>query len=716
MTFPRLLLLLPLWFPFTVASAQDKVPFVLDWATHSRSAIDLSRFLDAPAGRAGFVRPKGEHFVDGEGTRIRLWGVNLGGPSCFPSHEDAEKLAESLARLGINCVRFHGLDSNWGISSIDRSGGDTSRLDETSLERFDYLFDQLRRRGIYGNINLNVFRTYGDEDGLPDPQDLGLAKWATHFYPRIIELEEKYAVDLLTHVNRYTGKSYANDPAVLVVEIVNENSLVEGWLNGKLVGHDDNSGDTWSPLPTEYAKELNRQFNAWLIENRSAEQRERFRSDADLAANAPLVLLAPSQFSSATAERFATDQEFVVDTERSFLRRMKTLIKDEVGLKSMLIGDADHNDSVNGFPHMINNALFDYADGHGYWQHPSIGKITRTKNDPMVNDPSDSTMVQFARAPIVGKPFVISETNHPYPHRYAVEGIPLLTAYAMLQDWDGVFFHEFGRAVYDNPDAIGRNGWFNLSTDPIKVAELMCSALMWHRGDVQSAKQLIVRQHTVDEIMANSRMPSWEHRPFFDDAFAKTLPLVHRTRWRLVEKPVKAEYPPSPGINDIVSDTEQLRWQGADKNRGRVTIDTPKVQATIGFQRDAEHRSYPGIRHLSVDVKNDFATVILTSLDDQPIASSKKLLLFVGDRSANEDLTWEDDFQTVANWGNGPVAIRPLQGKISLWGLQSGGPLTTTVLGSLGQPTDETWTTYAKDGGWHVLLGNPVGSMAILER
>ncbi len=696
--------------------ADDKIPFPIDWNAAGKSAIDLSRYLDAPAGRAGFVKVEGEHFVDGAGQRLRLWGVNLTGPSCFPTHEQAEQLAESFARLGINCVRFHGLDSKWGRSSLDRSTGDTSRLDEANLERFDYLFDQLRRRGIYGNVNLNVFRVYGSDDGLPSPDDLGLAKWATHFYPRLIELQEKYAVDLLTHQNPYTGHTYADDPAVLVVEIVNENSLIEGWLNSKLIGKDDGSGDTWSPLPTAYAEELNRQLNRWLTQNRTPEMIAGLRREAGLGPDEPFTLLRPDQFRDVSAERFAADYEFIVATERSFLARMKSLIKDRIGLQSMLVGDADHNDSINGYPHILNNRMFDYLDGHGYWQHPSIGSVTRTKNDAMVNDPTDSTVVQFARTPMVGVPFVISETNHPYPHIYASEGIPILAAYAMLQDWDGVIFHEWGEGTYTNANAIAKTGWFHLSTNPMKMAQLMVAGLMWHRHDLRAAEQTVIREITSEQIRDRSRLEPWKHRPFFDDAFPRTLPLVHRTQWQVTEQADTPDYPAINDLPELVSDTKEIRWHGAETQRGRVVIDSPRVQAMIGFHKDAQQSEYRGATNISVSLSNEFAAIMLLSLDDNPITESKRLLLFLGDRAANQDLAWQDDLQTVAAWGDRPVAIRPVQGRVSLWGLPGDTPPRVRLLDSLGRPTGGQWPVNRIDNGWQLRVGNPAALMAIIER
>ena len=697
-------------------AADDRVPLPVDWAAIGRSEIDLSRFLDAPAGQGGFVQAEDGHFVDEGGRRVRVWGVNLGGPACFPTHEQADRMAAAMARIGIGVVRFHGLDSAWGRSAIDRSGDTTTSLDEENLERFDYLFDQLRRRGIYGNINLNVFRTYAPGDGLPTVDRLGYAKWATHFHPRLIELQERYARDLLTHTNRYTGRPYADEPAVFVVEIVNENSLVEGWMQGKLGGSDSGDGGTWTPLPTAYAATLREQFNAWLAENRSPDQIAAYRTAAGVAEGELLPLLHPDDFTTADPERFAADYAFVVGTERAFLDRMQRLIKGEVGLRSMLIGDADHNDSTNGYPHIANNAAFDYLDGHGYWQHPTLGSQTRTANTPMVNDPLDSTVVQFARTPMVGRPYVVSETSHPYPHRYAAEGLPIITAYSLLQDWDGLLFHEWGPGIATGQKAIGDRGWFNLSTNPMQVAGLITCAAMWHRADVRPAERLVVRPLTGERMRANMQLPPWEHRPFFDDDFPKAIPLMHRTRWELTEQPRPKDYPEVPDLDRIAADTGQLVWEGATSGHGRVTVDTPRTQMIVGHLRDWRGWNRPGISHLSTDLENRFGTVAVVSLDDEPIASSRRMLLMVGDRAADAGLSWEDDFETVAAWGEGPVSIRPMRGKVSLHGLGDHGRLTVRVLDAVGVDTGQTWTSWKDGDAWSIYVNQPAGLLAIIER
>ena len=59
---------------------------------------------DAPAGRLGPVVARDGHFFTGE-KRIRFWGVNLCFSACFPTHEQADKLA-SAARNAEDASRL----------------------------------------------------------------------------------------------------------------------------------------------------------------------------------------------------------------------------------------------------------------------------------------------------------------------------------------------------------------------------------------------------------------------------------------------------------------------------------------------------------------------------------------------------------------------------------------------------------------------------------
>ena len=327
--------------------------------------------------------------------------MNLCGPDCFPTHDDAEALAADLARLGVNAVRFHHMDSTWS-RIFDARFDDTRHLDAESMDRLDYLIAALKKRGIYANINLNVGRHYKKGDGVRDYEALGYGKSATFFNRRLIELQEEYARQLLTHTNAYTGKEYRHEPAVALVEIINENSVIEGWLSGRLAGGQKRPGDdTWGPIPPSYAEELTDLFNDWLTDHLSMEELAAIRKEGG-SERVPRLL--PSQFDKASGLGFRSEARFYRDVERAFFARMKHLLKDELGVEPCVVGTADHNDSYAAYAHIQSNLMFDVVDGHGYWEHPEIGRVIRIKNTPMVNDPTDSTVTQFARTPVLGPP------------------------------------------------------------------------------------------------------------------------------------------------------------------------------------------------------------------------------------------------------------------------------------------------------------------------
>ena len=223
-------------------------PFVVSYDS-PENVTNVSAWLGGPAGASGFVRAEGGHLATGAGP-IRFWATNLCFDACFPSHEQAEQLAARLARLGFNCVRMHHMDSRsiWGASR------DKLTIDPERLELLDYLIYQLKSRGIYTNINLHVSRSLGDAEGFPGQlerpkYDKGLG----NFEPRMIELQKKYARDLLAHVNPYTKTAYTDEPAIAFVEISNEDALFAEWARGSI-----------DALAEPYSTTFRGLWNEWL--------------------------------------------------------------------------------------------------------------------------------------------------------------------------------------------------------------------------------------------------------------------------------------------------------------------------------------------------------------------------------------------------------------------------------------------------------------------
>jgi len=231
------------------AVGADLVPFVIPARPNPDSLIAAPAAkpieTDSPrlAARSG-------HFFLGD-DRVRLWGVNLSFGANFPTQEAAPHVAARLAAAGVNTIRCHHMDtSRWprGIWNAKDGIG----LSSEALDRLDFFIDQLARRGIYVNINLHVGREHSKYLGLPET-GRSYDKVTNIFTPALIDAQKKYARDLLDHVNKYRNVRYADDPAIAIVEITNENSFFM-W-----------DGDqTLRNLPDFYAKTLQAKFNSWL--------------------------------------------------------------------------------------------------------------------------------------------------------------------------------------------------------------------------------------------------------------------------------------------------------------------------------------------------------------------------------------------------------------------------------------------------------------------
>ncbi|NTV51937.1 MAG: hypothetical protein HGA76_02825 [Candidatus Firestonebacteria bacterium] len=240
-----------------VSPASDLFPYVMPW-DKGAGLMDLSSWNHCPAGKYGAIREGADgHWYAGK-ERMRFFGMNIVSSSAFPKHAEAMPLARRLSGFGINLVRFHHMDAPWAENIFSTSALNTRHLDADVLNRLDFFFKQLKDRGIYSDLNLLCSRQFLPSDGLPE-SILQLDWKITHavgmFYAPLIKLQKEYAASLLKHVNPYTGKSYARDPAVAMIEINNENGLLQAWYSGY-----------FDKLPEPFAGSLQMQWNKFLKE------------------------------------------------------------------------------------------------------------------------------------------------------------------------------------------------------------------------------------------------------------------------------------------------------------------------------------------------------------------------------------------------------------------------------------------------------------------
>lgn len=221
----------------------------------------LPKFKTSPITASDKVSVNGKHFFVNN-QPYRFWGVNMVAASAFPAKTNAPKVAAHAAKMGINMVRFHHLDNPWGGNegSIFVTGQSTRQLNATTLDRMEFLISELKKNGIYTNMNLNVSRTFRNSDGVLNADSLSdYAKVATIIDPQLIALQKEYATQILTHVNPYTGMALKDDPALAVVEMINENSLYGYWRDDDL-----ETTKQGGKLLLRHVKRLDSLWNAFL--------------------------------------------------------------------------------------------------------------------------------------------------------------------------------------------------------------------------------------------------------------------------------------------------------------------------------------------------------------------------------------------------------------------------------------------------------------------
>ncbi len=122
-----------------------------------------------------------------------------------------------MARLGLNGFRIH----LWDAELADSAG---NLIENDHLDLLDYLFSRLEERGI--SIIITAQTNFGN--GYPERDtDTGAftydyEKCDIHSNPNAVNAQERYLTQLARHRNPYNGTLYAEDPAIVALEINNE--------------------------------------------------------------------------------------------------------------------------------------------------------------------------------------------------------------------------------------------------------------------------------------------------------------------------------------------------------------------------------------------------------------------------------------------------------------------------------------------------------------
>ncbi len=446
--------------------------------------LDLSDRLSAPAGSKGFLFVGTDgHFYFADGTRARFWGINVAKDSVFQPNETINRVCDLFAQAGINLVRLHHVDDVGGLLPPGRAGLG-QRLEPTALDRVDYWIAALKQRGIYVYLDLLDYRTFTEQEGIVNAAALGrAAKPVALFNEKLIDLQMEFARDLLVrHVNPYTGLRYRSDPAICLIEICDENSIV-------------GSFSKWGQIPSPYREELIRRWNFWLREQYGttvALQRAWGVASPPPTAPAPTTRGAPRLPAAAgnpggvgpaeklengtvalpgvspdltTYEvRLSDVRRFAGSLERDYLKQMVTFLR-SLGVQVPITAVTEPDSP----PSLLAAAdALDFITGNYYYAHPVYKdtyppgvKGTFEVSNMLATYGPDTAARRLCGSRVAGKPLVMREWNCCWPNPYRAAGLVEAAALAAQQDVDAMILFSY----YTQPQTMTLSP-FDLSRDP----------------------------------------------------------------------------------------------------------------------------------------------------------------------------------------------------------------------------------------------------------
>ncbi|MCY3023079.1 MAG: hypothetical protein NTW87_29230 [Planctomycetota bacterium] len=701
----------------SIVAGPEWAPLQLDLDIEPGSALDFSTlgFHDAPAGKHGraICRPDGQFAFEKMPEKPqRFYGVNFCFGALYLSHEESDRLAERLMRLGYNAVRVHHYEGE-----LVSKQANSVTLNPQKLEQLDYLLAAFAKRGIYITTDLFVSRPVPYKDvGINKPGNIEMDayKIMVPVVPAAMENWKAFTKALLTHENPYTKLRYADDPALAWLSMINEGMFGNFMDRVRAVPEWTAAWNTW--LAKQYASR-EKLAEAWGKELKDSED----------AAKGSVALPANIY---AGGPRVQDCHLFFAATERDMIGRMKAFLREELGCKALV---TNSNAWTNFVSDQAARQTYDYVDDHFYIDHPEFIESpwrlpSRCGNkSPIAGGASGGRGCSFTR--LLDKPFTITEYNYSGPGRFRGVGGILTGAMGALQGWGGIWRFAYSHQR-DNMFAPRPIGYFDMAADPLGQASERATLCLYLRGDMKAAPHSVVVAMTESEAASKPvphLHPGWHWLAWVtrvgtqvvSDAKAlaphtAVLPLGTESRALAGEaavdiKPYGAtaaqilalltqrkilgdNNPTDPGKNVFQSETGEIT---IDAPRDMLIMDTPR---TAGGYAPAGKTITTADKTLTITMQDADATVWVSALDGQPLASSKRLLVTHLTDLQNTEIRYaEKARQTLLDWGKLPHLVRSGKaaislknanaGKLKVWALATSGKRVAEVAASAADGT-----------------------------
>ena len=653
--------------PTYIMAGKEWIPLDAPHDIVPGTPLDFSGMLDAPAGKYGrvVVAPDGHFsFANAPDRRIKFVGVNLCFSANFLSKESADALAERLARMGYNAVRLHHQDNQL----VKKNSPDSTELDLEQLDKLEYLFAALKKRGLYITTDVYVSRKLKPAEKIPEKVPgnsffqmkalLPISKAARRNW-------ERFARNWFTHRNPYTGMTWAEDPAFYLVSFTNENNLYT----------------VWDKAP-EIAKLYQEKFPGWMAKQHPDE---------------------PIESADISNRRF---QEFLYDCQHRSILEQARFLREELGMKTLCTDVNMHNK----VPLALLRDDLDAVDDHKYHDHPAFpendwGLPMLFRQRSAIGSYGDEVPLQLLAPRLFGKPFSITEYKFCPPNRYRAEGGPLIGGYAALQDWDALYHFAWSHSSR-NVDKLVDFSIFDIAHEPLGQLSDRLTMFLFRRGDISPAQAAYA--YPVPKNLWDTDQPLLYPRSFEQLGLITRIGTVVSNRAtagvkQLSLKQAAAEAPlPDPAVEKL---RHTLLTRGiATSSTGELQLNVSAKTLTLVSPR-SESVTLPAGKlsagRLTVTGATVPQTVSVSSLDGVPLGRSSSILIFHMTNVLSQRMKFGDSgLHLLENRGTFPLLLRRDPVEITLK-LEGDAPVTLTALKLDGTSAGTVAVTRKKGGFFH---------------
>ena len=562
-----------------------------------------------------------------------------------------EQHARWLAKLGVNMVRLH-------VTVCQNSeGSKITDLNEDLIDGVYRFIKAAKDNGLY--VVISPFYAHFDAPQsweLPGGGKVDM-EGLLFLDPKLQAAYRHWTRELYTRNNPYTGLAIKDDPTVAVLQIHNEDSLLF-W--------------TAQHLREPHRKLLSNHFCQWLTKKYGSVTEAWTAWGDGFKGNDPLddiengriaclrVYDLTTDGQGAFAKRQNDTAQFVAEFQREFYSTMGRYLREELGCKQLLNATnwRTANDSKLKALERYSYHALDIDAENEYvgsdYQHQ--GSNANYRIDPghyLVNESVLSKPFEMCTnwRQEEGHPFMLTETAWKNPNRYQSEGPFLAAAYQSLGGVDGVAWFSCQTPRYETDplkpfwrigDQFSTHKWNHCY--PAMMAGFPANALLFRKGYLQQADPVVRDVRSLEDIF--SRKPPRIHdneaygdqrdlpdlRPDWiakQDEINRAAYLIGPVMTRTGGDPSESEVADlsrffDPKAGTIRSATSELLW---DYRRELCLMKAPKAQGVTGFLLRCGGRfDLPAV---TIESQNEYATINVVSLDNEPIAESKKVLIQV---------------------------------------------------------------------------------------